>query len=56
MNSLGPQLANLEVLPVCFFAAESVASSTIEGLEVGIGHLARAEAAKEAGGLGYQRY
>ena len=49
MNSLGPQLANLEAVARLLLRAESVASSRIEGLEVGVGRLARAEAAKEAG-------
>src|SRR5262249_24925313 len=49
LNSLGPQLANLEAVARLLLRAESVASSRIEGLEVGVGRLARAEAAKEAG-------
>ena len=42
---------NLEAVARLLLRAESVASSRIEGLEVGVGRLARAEAAKEAGDL-----
>ena len=49
LNSSGSQLANLEAVARVLLRAESVASSRIEGLEVGVGRLARAEAAKEAG-------
>jgi Fic family protein len=49
LNSLGPQLANLEAVARLLLRAESVASSRIEGLEVGVGRLAQAEAAKAAG-------
>ena len=49
LNSGAPQLANLEAVARLLLRAESVASSRIEGLEVGVARLARAEAAKEAG-------
>jgi Fic family protein len=49
LNSGGPQLANLEAVARLLLRAESVASSRIEGLEVGVGRLARAEAAQQIG-------
>jgi Fic family protein len=49
LNSAGPELVSLEALARLLLRAESVASSRIEGLEVGIGRLARAEAARRAG-------
>ena len=49
LNASGPQLANLEALARLLLRAESVASSRIEGLEVGVGRLARAEAARREG-------
>ncbi|MBV8798700.1 MAG: Fic family protein, partial [Alphaproteobacteria bacterium] len=49
LNARGPQVANLEALARLLLRAESVASSRIEGLEVGVGRLARAEAARREG-------
>jgi Fic family protein len=49
LNANGPELASLEALAHLLLRAESVASSRIEGLEVGVGRLARAEAAKQLG-------
>jgi Fic family protein len=49
LNTSGPQLASLEALAHLLLRAEAVASSRIEGLEVGIARLARAEAAKQMG-------
>ncbi len=49
LNAGGPVLASLEALARLLLRAESVASSRIEGLEVGSGRLLRAEAAREIG-------
>jgi len=45
LNASGPRLASLDALARLLLRAEAVASSHIEGLEVGVGRLARAEAA-----------
>jgi len=49
LNSSGTELVSLEALARLLLRAESVASSRIEGLEVGIGRLARAEAVMRVG-------
>jgi Fic family protein len=49
LNSGGSELTSLEALARLLLRAESVASSRIEGLEVGVGRLARAEAARQLG-------
>jgi Fic family protein len=49
LNSGGPRLASLEALARLLLRAEAVASSRIEGLEVGVGRLARADAARRGG-------
>jgi Fic family protein len=49
LNSDATELTSLEALARLLLRAESVASSRIEGLEVGVGRLARAEAARQMG-------
>jgi Fic family protein len=51
LNSDATELTSLEALARLLLRAESVASSRIEGLEVGVGRLARAEAARQMGEL-----
>ncbi|MFN0070716.1 MAG: Fic family protein [Chloroflexota bacterium] len=50
LNTGAPELASLEALARLLLRAEAVASSKIEGLEVGARRLVRAEAAREVRG------